>query len=283
MMAGEIIATTVGGVTVVGYGWLVFTRGFARTWDAARVALREMLTLRLPVIRLPRLPRYAEGGVIRPPRRQIDLERLEAVADIPMVDIIEAAEWRAEHPHEPVPAILTELDTDAWAPRRPIVDRTECPAEVIPRGMAYVPIAPNIKRSSLGGFFNEYGKPRLAKMPELPVRVEIRPPSYADCQHEDAEDAEVMSHGSSVPVKRVVTSCLRCEFAHQQAVLRGLVAKIEEILADVQCGPNGDLQMPEDLYRRYQVLLKRADEAKTLIQELAAALSVRDNCRIPTK
>lgn len=150
--------------------------------------------------------------------------RLQAIADVPLVDIIEAAERRASHPDEPLPKILADLD-----PETRVQDVT--PSEAPKAGVPYVPVAPSLaaarlRTMSLGGFLNEHGKPRPGKgVMVLPAGmdcqvVSVTPPTpkrnpapdpYANCTHPEADRVEVCSADSAAPVKTFVTECPRCE------------------------------------------------------------------------
>jgi hypothetical protein len=139
--------------------------------------------------------------------------RLQAIADVPLVDLIEAAERRATHPDEPLPKILADLDPETRV-------QDTAPAPVV--GVEVMP--------SLGGFLNEYGKLRPSGLLVLPPGmncevVPIRPPAqpapkrkpvpdpYADCDHEEADRAEIHSFDSATPIKSIVTACPRCDVA----------------------------------------------------------------------
>lgn len=223
--------------------------------------------------------------------RGVDLRRLEEIASVPLEEIIEAAEWRAEHRGESEPKVLADLDPSAWTiepeTRRsaPVLldvvpdtsdfaralkdkccDRIEFSTGGISApGVIHVPAGIPADRAEALVAKLATGHRRLAviekgmEVKPLPVR---QPGRYDDCNHEDADRQEIMGMGSSEPIKIVVTSCQECDsLARDKDRLRVLYQQINESFP-----PDSDGDVPEDLLRHLRNLVAEADRVHRRIR-----------------
>lgn len=232
------------------------------------IAVTYLATRRLiTVLRPPRRVLPAE------PPRQIDMQRLEEIAAVPDEEIIKAAEWRAVHPKEPEPQVLTDLNPSTWTtkpgpppPPKPSKGAaTTARDSATPSGMIVVP-APALEH---------FGSQLLQKINNSSNAVVIaasmewkpipQPNPYTDCTHEDAEREAVMSMQSAEPIKYLVRECLRCDRAALARRMEQYLAQLNQILDD-HVDVRGDaVAVPADLAKHFQ---RVQDEAMKCREDL---------------
>lgn len=152
-----------------------------------------------------------------PAMTDVEEARLQAIADVPIEDIIAAAERRAEYPDEPLPQILADLDPETRKrPARtanPVIPVVSAPPPPPPPATWVTVSSPDVDMAA-----------GLAVAPR-PVRITAR---YDDCNHSDADREHVHTAAEAGPVHSFVTSCEQCDLI---ARYRQLSARIEELLA----------------------------------------------------
>jgi hypothetical protein len=145
-----------------------------------------------------------------------DLERVKRIEQslaVPMDEVIAAAERRATHPDEPLPSVLADLDPETWTQPSPVLP---IPVVVDTAGfrdrlrVARV-LVPHITRSER--LCTEQAAGGVKPLTKLVVgsRVVRSESPYADCDHEDADREDLMSWGSTGPIRSFVTGCKQCE------------------------------------------------------------------------
>jgi hypothetical protein len=219
------------------------------------------------------------------PRREIDMERLHEIAAVPIEDIIKAAEWRAEHPDEPQPEILANLDPATWATEPPQVPArshslppppkpsaggpTSARAELSP---GYIMVAPpSVERfgSELLKAMNRGGKAVVLSAGMEVKPLPVRPNPYARCRHEDAEREEIRSLDSAEPVKVIVTECRDCDrIAELRTALAAQAERIKAMAADWAIDATGHCTVTSAQRDAYQRAVADAQEIKKLILDM---------------
>lgn len=249
---GDLIGAAVSLLVLLGLGYLCYQRGFVGTWDGLKGAFYDMLNPRVPSKLITALM-YGKVEPLPDPRPPVDRQRteiLQRIADVPMEEIIAAAERRATHPDEPLPQILADLDPETrerpvdskpsgvqWIAvtpdtsdlayrLKPLLLRGRKPM-VLPSGMDYrvVPV-----KCTYLGCEMEASHCSHAWTPAMPgavittKRVERAPAAdpYAKCTHPDADRAEIRSCDSGATLKILVTGCRRCDLAAISAELTSI-------------------------------------------------------------
>lgn len=278
----DVIGSIVFTAALFGMGYAVYRKGgVVGLWNRLKGTVHDMLNAFAPAVRGLMLGQYAAGGELppRPVQPVIDAARLEQVAAVPLEEIIEAAEWHAEHPDEPLPQIIADLEPGTWRPAPRIgpillaVDTSHFKdlvkakdqgfatggVVVLPNeGMTYVP------RDACPAEIILTAKP-AAKRPVLPN-------SYANCDHPDADYEELMGWSSTRPVRRIVKSCEMCEAI---ADVRGHHDTVEAMLGrmvvdGVECVLSGQE------YEQHRQALRDAEAAKQRLQLLVDRRAAHD-------
>lgn len=113
----DVIGSIVFTAALFGMGYAVYRKGgVVGLWNRLKGTVHDMLNAFAPAVRGLMLGQYAAGGQLppRPVRPVIDTARLEQVAAVSLEQIIEAAEWHAEHLDEPLPKVIADLEPETW-------------------------------------------------------------------------------------------------------------------------------------------------------------------------
>lgn len=220
------------------------------------------------------------------PRHEVDMKRLLEIAAVSDDEIVAAAEWRAEHPDEPEPEILANLDPAAWAIEPPQVGGVRkpqvpvrpsppppkpsaggpTPAELSPGCIVVAPSTEHFGSELLKAINrNRTAVVIPAGMELRPIPVQ-RPNPYARCKHEDAEREQIMALDSAEPVKVIVTACSTCDrLAELKSQLAAHSERIKAMAAGFTVDDDGRMSVTEAQYDAYCKAVGEAEELKQLI------------------
>lgn len=205
----------------------------------------------------------------RAPLEWSSLERLEAAASVPMEDIIAAAEWRAEHPDEPVPQILADLDPETRQRFTPM------PTGVI--AAAWVDWPPLDVTGVIERFTaaKSAGKGGAILTSGMECRVEdvtsgAHPGGgsrYAGCNHPGASREELMSRGSEIPLDTFVTDCEQCDLIARYKELNdrmGTLLEAAESATERGLNCAATLALFNQLQREHDQIRRQLNDADAL-------------------
>jgi hypothetical protein len=224
------------------------------------------------------------------PRREVDMDRLLEIAAVTDEEIIAAAEWWATHPDADEPSILRDLDPSAWT-KKPSVPQVE--GERKPR------VPPPPPKPSKGGATTARGMlapgmviaapadvekfgERLIKelngsraSAVIPASMEWTPlpdrfamNSYADCQHEDADRAEIRSFAHAEPIKYLITYCRDCQVDQLKARLRDAVSRVNALPSTWAIDSSGHCAVTKSQCEAYERAVAAAQQIRQQIKDL---------------
>lgn len=164
------------------------------------------------------------------------IRELEARLAKPFSEVIAAAEYRAEHPDDPEPDILAELDDRRTTQSLVLAPRIAVHPSGGPDGVLTVPVTPSAEqiKAMLESWKAEHGRYVVvpahqhvyrkalvsaqqyaayraineARESKAGIRAESR---YSTCRHPNAEVEELHGWGSAGPIHTFVKSCRRCD------------------------------------------------------------------------
>lgn len=239
---GNVVSAVVSLGALCALGYLIYERGFVGAFDALRSALYGVFDRPFAVLMHGR-----PQAVVAPaplPLTDAQEKRLQEIADVPLEDIIAAAERRALHPDDPIPAVLADLDPDTRHKPRPQL-------AVLSPGMDF-----------------KVGTVTVLRDINRKIDAEVKG-RYDDCTHPDAEREEVMGWSSTRPTRTLITSCLKCDLiAAMRRRLSVLVAELEALVGvvHVDSGRGRD---------QYLLAMAEADAIKQALNNLLAEEEIR--------